>query len=53
MASEGGTDKDVIASLGKARGSFVKLKNLWKSNSSKRPKIKLYTVIAAYLCPNV
>lgn len=35
--------KDIVVRLDKARGSFVKLKNLWKANNiSKRTKIKLY-----------
>lgn len=41
--SEGGADKDIVGRLGKARGAFVKLKNLWKSNSiGRRTKIKIY-----------
>ena len=43
VTSDGGTDKDIKARLGKARGSFIKLKNIWKSKSiSRNTKIKLY-----------
>ncbi|XP_062615092.1 uncharacterized protein LOC134276790 [Saccostrea cucullata] len=43
VTSGGGDDKDIISRLGKARGSFIKLKNIWKSSSiSRHTKIKLY-----------
>ena len=44
LTSDGGADTtDLKARLDKARGAFLKLRNIWKSsNISKKTKIKLY-----------
>ena len=40
---DGGADKDIQSRIGKARGAFLKLCNIWKSsNISRRTKIKIY-----------
>ena len=39
---EGGTEADVRARIGKARGAFVQLKNIWKSNKiGRRTKLRI------------
>ena len=43
VTSDGGADKDIRSRLGKARGAFIKLGNIWKSGSiSKNTKMRLY-----------
>lgn len=43
VTSEGGADKDIQSRIGKARGAFVKLHNIWRSrNISRKTKMKLY-----------
>ena len=43
VTSDGGADKDIKARLGKARGAFISLKNIWKTNDiSRRTKMRIY-----------
>lgn len=52
VTSGGSTDEDIEVNLGKARGSVITLKKIWKSNSISRiTKIKLYNsgVLSALL----
>ncbi|KAL5010020.1 hypothetical protein ScPMuIL_012325 [Solemya velum] len=43
VTSKGGADKDIQSRIGKARGAFVKLHNIWRSrNISRKTKMKLY-----------
>ena len=40
---DGGTDADVKARIGKARGAFIQLRNIWKSGViGKRTKIRIF-----------
>ena len=46
VCKQGGGEEDIKATLGKARGAFVKLKRVWSSSSmSKRTKIRLYKTL--------
>jgi hypothetical protein len=47
VISHDGTDKDITATLSKARGAIFKLNNIWKSNNiSRYSKIRLYNSCA-------
>ena len=46
VCEQGGGDEDIKATLGKARGAFVKLNRAWDSSSMrKKTKIKLYKTL--------
>ena len=43
VTSDGGTEEDIMARLGKARGAFTRLNKIWKStNISRKTKVRLY-----------
>ena len=43
VCKEGGGMKDLKNRLSEARGSFIRLKNIWSSNSiTRRTKLRLY-----------
>ena len=47
---DGGTDEDIKARLRKARGTFIHLKNIWKSKYiSRNTKIRLHNICVIYV----
>ena len=43
VTSDGGADKDIKARLSKAKGAYISLKNIWKTDDiSRRTKIRIY-----------
>ena len=52
---DGGTDEDIKARLRKARGTFIHLKNIWKSKYiSRNTKIRFHNICVIYvLCSTV